>query len=131
MIVSLGAPRGVLGRAVLPPLQAAVCRAVGRQSGFCVHDPGPELPSQTSNHTADGSYRAAIRRFAFSPIESANRAPHQAQLRPAGYAEICGILGGVGIGVKPNRSQVSIVKPVRSIAERVSRARWQPPDRCG
>ncbi|MGI8414156.1 MAG: class I SAM-dependent methyltransferase [Solirubrobacteraceae bacterium] len=43
VIVSLVAARGLLGRAVLAPLTAAVCRAGGRPSGFCALDPRPGL----------------------------------------------------------------------------------------
>lgn len=43
VLVSLLAPRGVLGRPFLAPAQRALCRGLGRSSGWCALDPTREL----------------------------------------------------------------------------------------
>lgn len=45
VLVSLLAPRGLVGRSLLAPAQSALCRVLGRSSGWCALDPTPELAS--------------------------------------------------------------------------------------
>ena len=43
VVVTLGVPRGLIGRSLLAPIQRGLCRAFGPGAGWCALDPEPEL----------------------------------------------------------------------------------------
>ncbi len=43
IVVTLGTPRGLLGRSLLAAMQRGLCRAFGPGAGWCALDPEPEL----------------------------------------------------------------------------------------
>jgi len=43
VVVTLGIPRGLIGRSLLARVQRGLCRGLGQGSGWCALDPEPEL----------------------------------------------------------------------------------------